>query len=67
MTTIEILTEQAKNYSDEHLMFMLEQATDEDEVRVLEQEIEFRTSPFSAKNASTTQRSFLADLLDRNI
>jgi hypothetical protein len=60
MTKIEILTQQAKNYADEFLMEQLDMATDADEVRVLELEMDSRTSPYLAADSS---RSLLGDLL----
>jgi hypothetical protein len=61
MTKIEILTEQAKNYADDFLLEMLDAATDTDEVRVLELELDSRTNPFLSPD---TERSLLGDLLN---
>lgn len=60
MNKIEILTRQAKEYPDEFLLEQLDLATDTDEVRVLELELDSRTNPFLNPN---TERSLLADLL----
>lgn len=60
MTKIEVLTQQARNYPDDLLLEMLVAATDGDEVRVLELEIDARTNPFLAADS---KRSLLGDLL----
>lgn len=60
MTKTQILTEQAKNYDDDALLDALTSATDTDEIRVLELEMEVRTSPYFRPDS---QRSLLADLL----
>jgi len=60
MTRIEILTEQAKGYDEGMLLEAMDMATDADEVRVLELELDARTNPFL--NAKT-ERSLLGDLL----
>jgi hypothetical protein len=57
---IEILTKQAKNYADDFLLEQIDFATEADEVRVLELELESRTSPYLAADSS---RSLLGDLL----
>lgn len=59
MNRIEILTAQAEQYPDEFLLEQLDAATEVEEIRVLDLELERRTSPYFRADS---QRSFLADL-----
>lgn len=61
MTRIEILTQQAKNYDDDALLAAIDMATEADEIRVLELEMEARTSLYFQPEAS---RSLLGDLVN---
>lgn len=60
MTRIEILTQQAKSYDDDMLLEAMSVAADDDEIRVLDLEMEARTSPYFKEDSS---RSLLGDLL----